>query len=394
MTEPADPVRVLALIDHFVQGGAETLLSRFALAAPRAAIQLSIACLEERDGNPAAAPLRARGIEPVNLDLVGRPGFGALRAVRSHIARVRPQLVHTHLGAADLLGGLAARSLAIPVISTVHTTLWGKRREMMMRRVVGICADRVIAVSESARQEYLRHPGWGREDQVVTIYNGIDVSVSPGAGAQVRQVLGIAPDDLVVAMASALRPEKAHDVAIEALRMLLPRFPNLRLLIVGQGALREAIATSADDLGKAVVMVGFKPDVMPYLDAADICLQPSRRDAFPTTIIEALAAGVPTVATAVGGIPEIITGPQLGVLIPPPPSPRSVAEALAALLERPERRRALATAGRLAYEQRFTADPWVRRIRALYDEVIAERADRWTFDWRSPRSLRGLRARR
>jgi glycosyltransferase involved in cell wall biosynthesis len=391
MTEPADQVRVLALIDHFVQGGAETLLSRFALAAPRAAIKLSIACLEERDGNPAAAPLRANGSEPVNLDLVGRPGFRALRVVRSHIAHVRPQLVHTHLGASDLLGGLAARSLAIPMISTVHTTLWEHRREILMRRVVGVCADRVIAVSESARREYLRHPGFGRDDQVVTIYNGIDVSVTPGAGAEVRRMLGIAPEDLVVTMASALRPEKRHDVAIEAVRILLPRFPNLRLLIVGQGALREAIASSAEDLGQAVVMVGFRPDVMPYLDAADICLQPSRRDAFPTTIIEALAARVPTVATAVGGIPEIITGPELGVLIAPPASPGSVAEALADLLERPERRRALAAAGRLAYEQRFTADPWVRRTRALYDEVIAERAGGRRADWRSPRRLRAQR---
>jgi glycosyltransferase involved in cell wall biosynthesis len=394
MTDPADPVRVLALIDHFAQGGAETLLSRFALAAPRAAIELSVACLVDRDGNPAAAPLRAQGIEPVNLDLPGRPGPRALRAVRSHIACQRPQLVHTHLGTSDLLGSLAARSLAIPVISTVHVMMWQRRRELLMRRVVGICDDRLIAVSESARQAYLSHPGWGRAEQVVTIYNGVDVSVTPGAGAEVRKALGIAPDDLVLTMASALRPEKGHDVALQALRILRPRYPNLRLLIVGQGALGDAIARDAQDLGTAVLMVGFMPDVMPYLDAADICLQPSHRDAFPTTIIEALAARTPTVATAVGGIPEIITGPELGVLITPPPSPDSVAEALAALIERPERRRALAAAGRLAYEQRFTADPWVRRTRALYDEVIAERA-RWRpRDWRSPRRVRTLQAQR
>jgi glycosyltransferase involved in cell wall biosynthesis len=389
-TEPADQVRVLALIDHFVQGGAETLLSRFAVAAPEAGIELSVACLEERDGNPAAAPLRDHGIELVNLDLVGRPDFRALRTVRAHIARVRPQLVHTHLGSSDLLGCVAARSLAIPAVSTIHTTLLSeRRREWVSGCVVGRCADRVIAVSESARQEYLRHPGWGRN--VVTIHNGIDVSAEPGSGARVREELGIAPDDLVVTMASALRPEKGHDIALEALRILRPSFPNLKLLILGQGALRDAIAGDAEDLGSSVVMVGFKPDVMPYLAAADICLQPSLREAFPTTLIEAMAARTPIVASAVGGIPEIITGPELGVLVPAPPSPSSVADALRSLLEHPERRQALASAGQDAYQRRFTAAPWVHRTRALYDQILVGRRDGQTRDRRYP--VQSLRAR-
>jgi glycosyltransferase involved in cell wall biosynthesis len=387
-TEPADQVRVLALIDHFVQGGAETLLSRFAVAAPEAGIDLSVACLEERDGNPAAAPLRDHGIELVNLDLAGRPDFRALRTVRDHIARVRPELVHTHLGSSDLLGCVAAQSLATPAVSTIHTTYWERRREWVSGCVVGRCADRVIAVSESARQEYLRHPGWGRN--VVTIHNGIDVSAEPGSGARVREELGIAPDDLVVTMASALRPEKGHAIALEALRFLRPRFPNLKLLILGQGALRDAIAGDAADLGSSVVMVGFKPDVMPYLAAADICLQPSLREAFPTTLIEAMAARTPIVASAVGGIPEIITGPELGVLIPAPPSPSSVADGVGSLLEHPERRQALATAGHDAYQRRFTAGPWVHRTRALYDQILVGRR-RQTRDWSYP--VQSLRAR-
>jgi len=368
-----DQVDALALIDHFVLGGAETLLTRFALAAPSAGIQLSVACLADLDGNPAAAPLEQAGIAPVNLNLHGRPGPHALRAVRAHIVRVRPQIVHTHLGTSDLLGSLAARSLRVPAICTVHTTLWSRRRDVLKRRLVQACTERVVTVSESAREAYLNR-GWGRPDQVVTIHNGMDMTPTVGAGREVRRELGIAPDALVAVMVSALRLEKAHDVAIEAIRILRPSFPSLRLVIAGQGAMRDQIASAARDLGDSVVLAGLRPDVMRVLDAADVCVHPSRRDAFPGTIIEAMAASVPVIATATGGIPEILTTSEIGMLIPAPPDPGSLSAALGDLLSRPDRRKAIAAAARASYEQRFTAGPWVGRIRALYDEVIAEAA--------------------
>lgn len=370
-TDRDDQVHVLALIDHFVLGGAETLLSRFAVAAPRAGIRLSLACLQELDGNPAAAPLFELGIPPVNLNLVGRPGPKTIKVIREHILRTGAHIVHTHLGTSDLLGCIAARSLGVPAVSTIHTTLWTSR-DRVYRGIVKQCASRVIAVSESARQEYLRR-GWGREGQVVTIHNGIDVSPEPGAGIEVRRELGLGADDLVVVMVSALRPEKAHDVAIQSIRILRPRFPNLRLLIAGQGQLREQILNSSNELGGAVVLAGLRPDVMRIFDAADICLHPSRREALPTTIIEAMAASVPAVATDVGGVSEIITDQENGVLVPAPPEPETIADALRALVEDPERRRAFGVAGRQTYEARFTADPWIRSTRAVYDAVLAER---------------------
>lgn len=371
--EPADRVHVLALIDHFVMGGAETLLPRFAAAAPTAGIDLQVACIHELDGNPAAAPLYELGLAPVNLNLTGRQGPRALRAVRRHIARVRPQVVHTHLGTSDVLGGLAARSLAIPAVSTIHAARWSNGRFDLRRRTVKHCAARVIAVSETARREYLRH-GWARERQIVTIHNGIDVDPCPGAGAEVRRELGLRPEDVVVGMVSALRPEKGHDTALEVVGRLRSRFPELRLLIVGRGDLGDEIRARAASLGDAVVMAGLRHDVMRVFDAIDVCLQPSRADAFPTTLIEAMAASVPIVASAVGGIPEIVADGRTGLLVPAPPRPEAFVEALDPLLRDPTRRRELAAAGRQDYQLRFTAVPWVRATRALYDDVLAESA--------------------
>ena len=382
------PLDVLALIDHFVLGGAETLLARFAVAADQAHINLQVACLAELNGNPAAAPLVAAGRPPVNLDLPGRPSLHALRAVRRHIASCRPALVHTHLGDADLLGGLAARSLGVPVVCTIHGMRW-QTRDAWRRRLVGLSADRVIAVSDSARTEYLRR-GWAREEQIVTIPNGSDLVTAAGDGAAVRRELGLDPGDLVVAMVSALRPEKGHDVALAAVGALRERFPNLRLLIAGAGDLEGELSAAARASGGAVVMAGLRSDVMRVLDAADVLLHPSRADAYPTTLLEAMAASVPVLASAVGGIPEIVSHGHTGVLVSAPPQAAEVTRALAALLSDRERRAQLARAGRAQYEREFTALPWVTRTRSLYDAVLREREQRAPA-WRPAAAARGAR---
>jgi glycosyltransferase involved in cell wall biosynthesis len=366
-----DQVEVLALIDHFVVGGAETLLTRFALAAADAGINLQIACLEARGGNPAAEPLLERGMPPVNLNLTGPPRLRALRSVRRHIAAVRPQILHTHLGTSDVLGGIAARSLGLPVVCTIHASQWGAPGLALRRRVVRHCASRIIAVSECARREYVAR-GFATERQIVTIHNGVDFVPAPGSGAALRRELGLTPDDFVVGMVSALRPEKGHDIAMDAVRELQDRFPKLRLLIVGQGQLHGELVERAREFGDAVVVAGLRHDLPRVFDACDVCLQPSWADAFPTSVIEAMAASVPVLATAVGGIPEMISDGRTGVLLGPPPRVAALAGALGELLQDPERRRGLAEAARRVYLDRFTARPWVRSTRALYDTVLAE----------------------
>ena len=370
-------LNVLALIDHLALGGAEMLLGQFAQAAPAAGIRLSVACLTDLDGNPAAEPLRAAGIEPVNLGTPERLGVRALLMVRRHISEVRPDIVHTHLGTASILGSLAARSLGIPSIASIHAMAWSADVRARARFRLGAVARRhgaarIITVSEAARRAYLAQ-GWDSSDRVVAIHNGIDAVPERGAGAAVRSELGLESDEFVLGMFSGLRPEKGHDVAVGALRLLRNRFPNLRLVIAGDGPLRADLTKLAQPFGDAIVMAGPRFDVMRLLDATDLYLQPSRADAFPTTLLEAMAASVPVVATDVGGIPEIVVHDQTGVLLAAPPTVGLLADAVALLLQDPRRRRELAEAGRRRYEARFTLQPWVRRTRAVYDSVLADR---------------------
>lgn len=371
----SDELHALVLIDGLGFGGAEMLLSHFAAGAPAAGIRLSVGYLYEKDGSPAARQLAERGVRPVHLDVGGLLAPQSLRAVRRHMAGLRPDVVHTHLGYADLLGGISARSLKIPSLCTIHLSEWeaeDRRDALRARLVVGArrrCARRVIAVSEAARAAYLE-AGWDSPDRVVTVHNGVVDAARPGSGRGVRHELGLHPDDLVVGMVSVLRPGKGHEQALQAAALLQQRHPRLRLLIVGDGPLRDRLAAQARSLWPAVRLLGHRTDVMQVLDACDVVLHPSVHDAFPTTLLEAMAASVPVVASAVGGIPEIVVRGRTGCLVPAPVDDRALATALEPLLDGADLRRRMGAAGRARFLDMFTADRWARRMGRLYGQLV------------------------
>ncbi len=380
------PLRVHALIASLTWGGAEMLLSEFAAGAQAAGIELTVGFLDDRDGSPAAERLRRRGVEPILAEINGpRPLLNRTdhRVVREHLAAVRPDVLHTHLGYADMLGGMAARSLDVPMVSTLHVMQWYRSvrnpslyaKERLMSLVRRRCAARVIAVSEAARRAFLE-TGWDSPERVITVHNGIVAERQPGSGRALRERLGIGPDDLVATMLTVLRRGKGHDTAVAAVLSLRERFPGLRLVIAGDGPDREEIERAASVLGDTAVLTGHVDEVMPLLDATDVLLHPTLVDAFPTALLEAMAASVPIVASAVGGIPEIVEDGLTGVLVPAPPDAEHVAAALAPLLEDAAERRRLGEAGRARYERDFTAEAWALRMRQVYEAAMSNGADR------------------
>jgi glycosyltransferase involved in cell wall biosynthesis len=371
----ARPLRVHALVDSLGFGGAELLVADFARVAPAAGIELSVGALREGELSPAAARLQAVGIEPVVVPVRSLWRRSDVRRLRRHLEEVQPDLLHTHLGYADVLGGLAARGIGLPAVSTIHADWWGgPARERVKARLMALarrrCARRVIAVSESARRVYLAH-GWDTPERVVVLRNGIAAEPRPGSGAAVREELGIGAGETVAVMVSRLGREKGHDVAIDAVAIARRSVPGLRLLIVGDGELRAEVERRAASLGGAAVVTGHRDDVMQVLDAADLLLHPSRHDAFPTVLLEAMAASVPVLATATGGIVEIVTPGETGVLVDAPPRAEAVARELERLVGDPALRHRLAAAGRARFRADFRAEAWAARTRVVYDEVLA-----------------------
>jgi len=379
---PTRTIHAHALIDGLGAGGAELVLTEFAAVAESVGITLTVGYLQNRDGNPVAAHRLARlGVEAELVPVEHLLAPDDLRRVRRHLTRVGPDVLHTHMDSADCLGGLAARSLGLPSLSTLHAMEWQRgagRQRLRARLTAGVrrrCAARVVAVSDAARDLYLAE-GWERPERMVTLRNGVAGRARPGAGGAVRERLGIASDALVVATLSTLRPEKGHEVAVEALQRLQGRFGGLRLLIIGDGPLHAEVQALAARLGERAIMVGYQDDVMPFLDATDVLVHPSHYDAFPTALLEAMAASVPVVASAVGGIPEIVADGHTGTLIAAPPEAGALAVAVGDLLHDPRRRSELGSAGRRRFERDFSAAAWARRTRSLYEDVLGERRTR------------------
>lgn len=369
-------LHVLTLIDGLGWGGAEMLLAELAAGAAAADLRLSVGYLYEKDGSPAAARLRALGVEPVHIGAAGLLAPRSYRGVRDHVRATRPDVVHTHLGYSDLLGGLAARRLGVPSVSTIHLAHWerpdGRRDDLklwLFAQARRRCGDRVITVSEAARTSYLSQ-GWDVPERVITVHNGVRDTARERVPV-LRAELGLGEEDLVVTMVSVLRPGKGHEAAFDAVRRLAGQVAGrqLRLLVLGDGPLRAELRAAARDVPGHVVMAGHRNDVPAVLAASDVLLHPSDADAFPTALLEAMAAAVPVVATAVGGIPEIVVPGVTGVLVAPPADGESLARALEPILQDRGYRQALGAAARTRFVERFTAEAWALRLRAVYDRL-------------------------
>lgn len=382
-----EQIKALALIDSLTLGGAEALLVDLAQAAPGAGIALDVGYLREVDGSPIAKRLREVGIEPLHVG--AEPGLHprSFRKVGRLIEQLEPDVVHTHLDTADMLGAVAAMFHRVPSIATVHLIPRPVRaqvghsriRDIVRRRaattVRNRCTCRVLCVSEAARVAYLE-VAHDRPSHVTTVHNGVQRSVTPEEGREVREQLGIDREEIVVSMISVLRHGKGHACATAAFRGLLERWPQLRLMVVGDGPLRAEVEALLRPLGNRAIFTGYRTDVMALLAATDVLIHPTEADAFPTVLLEAAAAGVPVIASSVGGIGEIVENGKTGLLLDDPYDASKLARLLDSLIGQADLRSALGAAAHGRYRSEFSAEVWAGKLAQIYGEVLAGRRGR------------------
>jgi glycosyltransferase involved in cell wall biosynthesis len=218
-------------------------------------------------------------------------------------------------------GGLAARLAGVPSVATVHG---------MSGKLSFATADHLIAVSQQVRLHLLAQGV--PEEKVSVVHNGLSFGFEIPNPALARRSIGLPTDALVVGTVSRVTPTKGIEDAIRAVALLKPEFPNLRYLVVGDGDGLPACRALVDDLHlrSNVRFVGYQKDIATYLSAMDLFLFPSHKEAMGIALVEAMAAGLPTVAVEVGGIPEVIT-PEVG-LLRPARNPQALAAAVRDLL--------------------------------------------------------------
>ncbi len=318
------------------------------------------------------APTEERGVRLARIPHPRDPRFA--RSIADDLRRHPSDVFHVHVGTGreNFDGARAAASQGVPaIVQTLHLP-WLLRNRPKRGLVLTALepVDRVITVSDGQRATYEK---LGLAPQrMVTVPNGVHPrTVSLGSSAA-RRELGLTPDQPVVMTLGRLTVMKGHRYLLDALPHLLRRFPDLVVVVVGEGHLHGALVDQAERLGvaHAVRFVGHRSDARGLLDAADVFVLPSRHEGMPLAVLEAMDAGLPVVGTRVIGTSEAVEDGVSGLLVPSK-DPAALAGALEELLDRPELRRRMALAGRRRYEQLFTATRMARRTAAVYDEVLA-----------------------
>lgn len=375
MTDSRQPLTVVHVIHSLGAGGAESVLVELARSAPATGVRMVVIGLSDADDDRNAHRLADAGATVYQLH-AGRYDLTAVRRVAAIVRRERGDVVHTHLKHADLVGGLAARMVGVPAVSTLHVIESAPTSPLHAARVRAAVlgrsalAARVIALSTAQREWYA---SLAASAPMMVIPNGVREPAPTRDRADVRRELGVDERAVLALTVSLMRPEKGHAVALDAVRRL-PADSPVVLALAGDGPLLDQVRAevSADDaLRRRVRVLGFRPDVDDLLAACDLVVHPSHEDALPTSLISALASGRPIVATRVGGIPDIVGegDDSAGVLVPPA-DPDALATAVATLAADPGRRGDLGRAGRTRYERTFSATVWAESLRGAYDQVL------------------------
>jgi len=372
----SDRISVVHLITELCIGGAQVALFRLLAGLDRDRFVLNVACLYHGDG-AVAGQIRALGIPVTDLGMSGKARLDALWRLDRLLRRERPLILHSWMFHANLAGRLVGRGAGVPVVITSrrNVNIGGGWRERCKRWTSGL-DEGVIAVCEGARQAEIERTGVS-PDKVVTVYNGVDlpfVVPDPQAVARMRCAFGVPAQGLLVGAVGRLHPQKGFANLLVAVARVRERLPAIRLLLVGDGALRRELVARAEALGLAevVTFAGSRGDVPEILAALDLFVLPSLWEGLPNAVLEAMAAGLPVVATAAGGTPELVVDGETGLLVPPG-DVTALEEAIERLLRDPGLRRKMGEAGRKRVEGHFTIKQTVAQTVALYETLLRQK---------------------
>jgi glycosyltransferase involved in cell wall biosynthesis len=382
-----EPIKVVVMVDSIRRpGGAETLALEGAIRLDPARFERTFCITRWSDDLEREEPsrtwlrrLREAGVRVIGLRRSGPLALWAWRPLLRVLRRERIEVLHGHLFGSNFWAVILGRLARVPVV-VAHEHMWaysGNRlRPLLDRELIGRFSSAFVAVSEEGRRRMTaveRIP----EDDIVLIPNGIPATPA-GDGSRVRAELGIAAEAPLIGSVGHLRREKAFEVLIESAAQLRGTHPAAQVLIAGEGPEREGLETLRSRLGldDVVHLLGVRNDVPDLLAALDVAVCCSDFEGGPLSVMEYMGAGLPVVATTVGGLPELVRDGETGLLVEPR-DPAALAGAIGDLLDDPARRERLGEAGRARRGAEYDIDVWVRRLEELYEARLqAKRGDR------------------
>lgn len=363
------PYRVLHLLGSYEVGGAESVALALCERANHSCFESAVCAFRE------VGQMRPRFENAGVPSLVVNPGSefkpwsaGFIWSLARKMRRFKTDVVHCHSTVSRFYGPVAAMVARVPVTVCTHhgSKLSLDIRTRVKEGLSGLMLDCRIGVSRKVVNRHCRHlaKAWRH------IPNGIDVKrFRPGSGG--RDKNGDMPRIIHV---GRLSPEKRQDLLLEALAGLIEEAGDVELWLVGDGSCREALERQAADLGvrEHCVFWGERDDVPRLMRRCDIYAQPSDREGLPLTVLEAMASGLPVVATSIGGMPEVVEQGRTGYLIEAGSSDQ-LRGALARLLDNPDEGERMGGNARERAVQDYSEEAMVRQYEQLYRDLLAAR---------------------
>ncbi|MEW5977040.1 MAG: glycosyltransferase [Acidobacteriota bacterium] len=376
--------RILFVITSTHLGGAEKVLFEIATHLRRRNVAVHVCVL--KDKGPYAERLEAQGIPVNSLDLKDTGGLrGAvsylwtLPRLMACIRKVRPQIVHAFLFRANLLTRLACTVCRVPInISSIRIIEQERHYYYWIDRLTSSLVTQHLAVSEEVKRVSCQRSGIP-EDRVRVIRNGIRLP-TPGWAPEttsfdrppaIKRELGLNAGSRVCGTVARLHSQKGIAYLIQAFSKLTGEFPEAELLVVGEGKERGPLQSLAAEHGvrKQVHFAGLALDPIKYLAVMDVFVLPSLYEGLPNALLEAMAWGVPVVASSVGGVPEVIQHQINGLLVAPGDA-QAIAEAVRFVFTHPGEAQAMAQAARRCVEQHFSLSAMLGEYDELYEQLL------------------------
>ena len=372
---------IVFLIDGLGWGGAERLMIPILANIDHQLFSVRVGVFQIRNGNPIANDLRSLGIP---VDLIPVPYLRDLTAVSritSYLKDVKADLIHAQLELGDILGGIVALRMQLPIVSTLHTmpSQDMSLKSRLHQEVEYFCLrhffNMVISVSDEARQ-FHKDVGKLPDRKTCTIYNGIDLSHFPAAPQSDRKLVlrefNIPTSATVLITVAVLRELKGIQYMIRALPKILAANPDLYYLVAGSGDFQDELLAEAIRAGvsERVVFAGARKDVPALMSASDLFVLPTLTEALPTVLAEAMAAYLPILACRVGGVPEMVEDGVNGRLVAPADS-QQLANVCNEMLKQPVVLSKMGQAGRRIVEEKFNVRTQVQKLQFLYQKLIA-----------------------
>lgn len=387
-------LKVLHLIEGLGAGGAERLLYTNFKHFDRRLLENEVVTVFS-GSDYWKQPIEKLGISVETLDCKSvRDVLKGVKKMRRYLKTSKPDLIHTHLWTANVIGRIAGRLAGIPVISSIHNPDYEREAVMDGSEVssLKISAARnidkwsarlgcrkMIAVSEYVRQSTFKQIGF-RLENIEVLYNPIDISAFEKKEAACKKEflkkIGLPEDALIILNVGRVTPQKGFIYAVRAMPEIKSKFPNAQLVSLGgqdNKAWLEKIETEAANLSLrgSVHLLGAGHDVGEFLQYSDVFIFPSLHEGLGIALIEAMAVGLACVATDTGPISEFVSDNENGLLVPPK-EPKILAERVCELLADDEKRKRLGANARETAFARFLPEPAAEHLTEIYFDAAGK----------------------